>query len=384
MKVLHVIPSLSVRRGGPSYAVLEMARALSGMGFRPEIATTIDTAGGLSAARDWQGPTHVFQRTFPRRYGASRHLSTWLKRYADSYDLLHIHSIFSVCSLSAGRIAAAHDVPYIVRPHGSLDTPDLKKKGLAKKILGTSAIRQHLARSAGVHCATPREASRLVTYGAHPKTFVSPLLVPPIRYRRDLGDRMREAWGVPLDQPVVLAMARFDPKKRLEYILIAANACSRPCTIVLAGAGSRRYGRRLRELASQASPQVRVLFPGFLEGDEKVGAYAAASVFAMPSQYENFGIAAVEALSTGLHVIASCGVYVGDLLQHLPGFSVTAQSEDAFSSALIDFIDDWDHDRAVLDRDGVMAACHSQFGEAAAAASLLGMYRTALSGKEND
>ena len=40
VKVLHVIPSVAPRYGGPSRAVIEMCRALEGQGVETLIATT--------------------------------------------------------------------------------------------------------------------------------------------------------------------------------------------------------------------------------------------------------------------------------------------------------------------------------------------------------
>jgi hypothetical protein len=40
MRVLHVIPSLSVKEGGPSFAIKAMAEALAGQGVQVTVATT--------------------------------------------------------------------------------------------------------------------------------------------------------------------------------------------------------------------------------------------------------------------------------------------------------------------------------------------------------
>jgi hypothetical protein len=49
MRVLHVIPAVAPRYGGPSRAIVEMCRALQARGIEPLIASTdADGAGRLS------------------------------------------------------------------------------------------------------------------------------------------------------------------------------------------------------------------------------------------------------------------------------------------------------------------------------------------------
>ena len=48
-----------------------------------------------------------------------------------------------------------------------------------------------------------------------------------------------------------------------------------------------------------------VVFAGFIQGEFKHGAFAAAELFALPSMHENFGIAVVEALAYGLPALVT-------------------------------------------------------------------------------
>jgi glycosyltransferase involved in cell wall biosynthesis len=59
-----------------------------------------------------------------------------------------------------------------------------------------------------------------------------------------------------------------------------------------------------------------VVFSGFLEGAELARAFASADVFAMPSRTETLGFVVLEAMSSGLAVVAARAGGIPDLVQH--------------------------------------------------------------------
>jgi Glycosyltransferase len=113
--------------------------------------------------------------------------------------------------------------------------------------------------------------------------------------------RIRERFALP-DRDSVLFVGRLDEEKRLDD-LIAAMPGLPGAQLLLAGTGLKRA--RLERLAARLGVADRVLFLGFVPDADLPALYGAADVFAMPSVAELQSIATLEAMATGLPVVAA-------------------------------------------------------------------------------
>ena len=105
---------------------------------------------------------------------------------------------------------------------------------------------------------------------------------------------------------MILFLSRLDAKKGLDLLLPAFAEMNRTdAVLVIAGNGDQAFVDELRESAARLKIEGQTVLTGFLSGQEKLAAFAAASVFTLPSYSENFGIAAVEALAAGLPCVIS-------------------------------------------------------------------------------
>ena len=131
MRVLHVIPSVSPVRGGPSSAVIAMVQALRNREIDAEIATTNDHGEGtldvpLESLGEWNGvPVRFFNRWSPalrplREFIWSGGFAKWLRSSVQRYDLVHVHAVFSYASTFAMSECRRSRVAYINRPLGQL------------------------------------------------------------------------------------------------------------------------------------------------------------------------------------------------------------------------------------------------------------------------
>jgi glycosyltransferase involved in cell wall biosynthesis len=350
MKVLHVIPSLSVRTGGPPVAVVESALALRDIGVASTIVAT-DMAGSASAGNRGRiapeglpgGAAALDVRLFPARppgrLAFSPALYTALRRSVREYDLVHVHSLFLFPQFAAYRAARAAGVPYIVSPRGALD-PHLRRQRTFVKALATAAWqRRFIEQAALLHLTSDEEARQVDGLAPSVRRAIVPNGVRWNDYSRlpspELFRRKHLQGG---DAAVVLFLGRIAKKKGID-MLIRAFAIARPrlgdkTWLVIAGPDDERLTPSLRALAVREGVAQRTSFAGMLTGDAKLEALAAADVWALPSRGENFGNAVVEAMAASRAVVVSPEVNIAPEIAAAGAGIVSPRRVDALADQL--------------------------------------------------
>jgi glycosyltransferase involved in cell wall biosynthesis len=107
--------------------------------------------------------------------------------------------------------------------------------------------------------------------------------------------------------PFILFLARLHPKKRLD-LLLEAFLSGAPASFKLLVAGPDEAGLwepLARRFLREEHAARRVVRLGTVAGRQKLALLAAAKLFALPSEHENFGIAPLEALAAGTPALLS-------------------------------------------------------------------------------
>jgi len=170
-----------------------------------------------------------------------------------------------------------------------------------------------VATSAALRCAaaitTPSSASLAVIrhhYPAAPRPTVVPNGVDVSQFAPATAGEIataRRLYGLP--DRYILTVGAHRPHKNHELLVRALAALPADVSLVIVGGPDPRFYVPLPELIAELGLAARVHLVQDVADRWLPAVYSAASVFAMPSLAEGFGIPAVEAMACGVPVIAS-------------------------------------------------------------------------------
>ncbi len=331
MHVCVVTMSVHAEGGGTSTALLNTLAALR---TQPDIAFTVytlrppagdpawatinadeETGGGEGERRfRWRLAEDVSRGLRPRSLG--RLVADGLHRRGEaatghSHDLVHIHGLWSADLLAAAKAAHAADIPYVWEPHGMLVRDAFNTKRFKKELFLAIGLRPALRRAKKLVFITSGErATSVFPCGScrHrgavvPLPMDFPADLPP---REELRRRGREKFGLGAGDEVAVFMGRLHPVKRLEMTLhaFARVAPKRPkARLLLMGSGEEAYVASLRALAERSGVADRVVFAGWVSGEDRWAGLASAECLVLNSTRERFGLVVPEAMAVGTGVV---------------------------------------------------------------------------------
>lgn len=339
-RILRVIPSIDPGVGGPSFHLVNAARAETRAGRA--ITTVVCTRGpgepdpGPAAGLRAEG---IGFRTFERpalapeqglRWGVSVGLARWILRHAGRFDVLHVDYVWSfggVAAVLAGRLWSR---PVVLTPHESLTG-----FGIATSRSPLRARQKLLARRLLLSCvARVVVASRLEAEESDLDPARTSIVAHPID-DGSAGEAAPRPAAAGADAPLVVGfLGRLHPKKRLEALLEAARDLPGVRVEVAGDRPPERFAALQEEVAALADPGA-VLLHGFVSEEGRDAFFARIDVLAMPSSFECFGMAAAEAMTAGVPVVVSDHVGIADVVRrHGAGVVVPLDDPGELRAAL--------------------------------------------------
>src|SRR5260370_41100302 len=256
-----------------------------------------------------------------------------VKRYCrarlQNFDAVHIFGLYDLLGPAVAAACGARKLAYFIEPIGMF-VPIVRSLWL-KRMYHLICGRRLLQGASAVIATSDQEIEELLTGGVPRAKIV--LRRNGVEAPESWPERgtFRKAQGVSNDEKLVLFLGRLSVKKSPELLLRAFAELSeqftgKPLRLVFAGPDEGSVKAQLEQLASQLGVRTRVQFPGPLFGEAKWAAYRDADGFVLPSQNENFGNSAGEAIAAGTPVLVTNRCGIAPLLEDMAGLVVAHEA----------------------------------------------------------
>jgi len=361
MRILKVTETYApfLEFGGPPVKVRALAEGLTQRGHG---VTVLTADWGLEKRAEIPGEKVATERSpfgWRRRVNdvEAIYLPTWLhyrrvswnpavKRYCrvwlPKFDIVHIFGLYDLLGPAVAAACRKRAIPYVVEPIGMF-IPIVRNLWLKRLYHGFWG-RQLLHGASQVVATSEQEIEELVV-GGIPRTKVlmrrngveAPESWPE-------GGMFRKALGISKDTKLVLFLGRLSEKKSPDLLLrsfaeVVKKFAGMPLRLVFAGPDEGRVKSQLEQLASHLGVRANVQMAGPVFGRDKWAAYRDADVFVLPSQNENFGNTAAEAVAAGTPAIVTEQCRIAPLLANAAGL-VVGHSAGELAEALARILSD--------------------------------------------
>lgn len=264
-----------------------------------------------------------------------------LKLDVRDYDVIHLHCYRSFQNVVLSYKALKYGVPYILDPHGSN-----KKYGKSLfKSFYDVAFKRLLDGASKIIAETDLDI----------KDYADKSKVEVIRSIFDLSEydsippRGLFRTKYHIKTPIILFMGRINKIKGLEYLVESFNNLSRGYDAILVIAGQDDgYKSELEARIKYLGLADRVLFTGYLSGNDKKSAMVDADMLVQPSINEAGARPSLESILCGTPVIVTKDTGAGKEIKDIGGGILVEYGTDELTKAIQYILDNKDEAKSKI------------------------------------
>ncbi len=283
-------------------------------------------------------------------------------------DVVHAHSYSYFPTYTSALVRVLKERPLVLTTHQPPTETAFKSK-LLMKVYNRSLGRLSLRRADKVIAVTRLEADFLVKVaGADPnKITVIPEGVDLDLFKPKIDKSEQEK--------VILFVGRIAQEKGLMYLIKAIPRVTKvfPSISVLMVGEDQGIQENLIKAAENLGVEKIVHFLGPKFGYELARTYRKARIFVLPSLYETFGLAILEAMASGLPIVTTRTGGIPELVEDgSNGMLVGPRNHEALAEAIIKLLSDPDLSLGMSKRNPVKA---KRYSWESVAESIEGIYK---------
>lgn len=324
MKILQVIPYYEPAWGfgGPVVVCSTIAKELTKRGYSVTVLTTdaLDKRHRVKVLNTTTNNVKVRRLPNLSTYFAKEQniylpkgLNKWLNDNICGFNLVHIHSFFTILTVLSAFKCIKKGVPYIIHLHESPIPSFLLRRTTVKKIFNFLWGKKILLRAKKIIVVSEQEKNLLVKNMPWLKKHVEVVYNPVEKCKYAVTKtQARQKLSIAPKTKLIVCVSRLTVYKKIDAVIMALthllknDSCYR---LLIVGANERREKERLISVANKAKVNDKIKFCGYVKNSFVREYYLrGADVFVSLSSYESFGVNAVEALYAELPICISPAV----------------------------------------------------------------------------
>jgi len=341
VKIFQVLPYFPPHVGGMEFYVERLCRELAARGHEVVVFTSSDE--GFSYSERVDGVNVYRLRALTKIYNVPIVPSLFNSILREEKpDIIHAHQYPVFFSDVSAIVSKLRGIPLLLHVHVVAEPQSTFSSLVSSfyyKTIGASPLR------AARRIITPSFAYQkmLVAMGVESeKIKVIPYCVDLERFHPgNNGEEFKKRYNCD-ESSVVLSVGRLNYQKGFPYLLKAISMVLKKVPnlkLVIVGEGEQLP--YLKELSQSLGLSDAVIFTGALSPLEMPLAYAAADVFVLPSIFESFGIALIEAQAAGKPVLCTrVGGAPETLVEGKSGLVVEPKESSQLAEAIITLLFD--------------------------------------------
>lgn len=352
MRIAYLNQSYPPMISGAAIIVERLALQMSGRGHPTLVIAASNIRQAYHTEKDnlriarlpsLPNPKRAHQRFAPDSfYRVGRELKSFQP------DIIHVHDVLTmgIIGLQLGRamnipvVATLHQLPWFICAY--LPTSAWLKRWVDASLW--SYGRWLNRRCQCMIVATQTIATTIESIGGF-KTVVISYGVDlerfsPIPTHHQENQNLRTNLGLMPGKPVLLHVGRLDIEKQVDLVIRAAARVLRPLDAQLLVVGDGTCRQELITLADDLGIGDRSFFPGFMDPNTEIPAiYRLASVFMTASEIETQGLVLLEALASGLPVVAVEATCIPEIIKNeVNGFLVSPGDVSAMGEKIFQVV----------------------------------------------
>lgn len=300
MRIAHIVSTFYPQIGGMGSVCAQEALSLTRHGHSVTVFTLDYSTTTDYEEHDRQFPFKIVRLEALVKMGDAGLVPQILKQLKNNFDLAHLHYPF----YGGAEWLYFSPTPLVVTYHMDAQTSGLKS--VIQKMYDTIWPRLLFAKAKKIVLVDPSFRKSQYLQAVSSDKIIDITNGVDLDIFKPLSPNF-EALGLSKikDKKIILFVGNILPLKRLDLLIRALKSLNNPELVLLVVGGGYEL-RGCQQLARDLGVESQVLFVGPCHNQQKLAEYYNLSTcVAVPSDYESFSLVAIEALASGVPVVAS-------------------------------------------------------------------------------